>query len=117
MHSPLLNQASTTSQPSCQRFVGSKKVVGGKISSSTVGQWHVFIGRLGKDTEEDDIKDILVDSGISVTSIYNLKASQPWQEKSAAFRVAVSLKSRDSVMNSLLWPDNVEVRDWFFKPK
>jgi len=114
---PFVATTSTTLQPSLRKVVGSKKIDGGKLSASSVGQWHVFIGRIGKDTEEGDIKEFLEDSGVTVTSVYKLKATQPWQEKSAAFHVTVAIKCKDSIMDPMLWPDNVEVRDWFFKPR
>ena len=100
-----------------RKIVGSKKSVGGKLASSSVGQWHVFIGRLNKDTEETDIKEFLRGNDVEVVSVFKLKASQPWQDKSAAFRVSVALKCKDTIMCSDFWPDNVEVRDWVFKPK
>lgn len=107
------NQLSQTRR----KIVGSNKQGGGKIASSSGGQWHVFIGRLDKDTTESDMKEFLDDVGVEVVSIYKLKATQPWQDKSAAFRVSVALKCKDSIMCPDLWPDHIEVRDWVFKPK
>ena len=118
--SPLTSAAavglSSKDQPR-RRIIGSNKVTGAKISSASVGQWHVFIGRVDKNTDEDAIKDFLEFNNISVLEVRKLKAMQPWQEKSSAFHVSVSLKCKDDIMNADLWPDNVEVRDWVFKPK
>jgi len=100
-----------------RKIVGARKSDGAKITSSTAGQWHIFIGRLGKDTQESDIKEFLEENNVTVKSIFKLKAAQPWQETSAAFRVSVTLDCKDSIMNADLWPDNVEVRDWVFKQK
>ena len=77
----------------------------------------MFIGRLNKDTVEDDIKSFLTDNGLSVLEVRKLKPTQEWQEKSAAFRVSVALSCKEAVMNADMWPGNVEVRDWVFKPK
>ena len=82
-----------------------------------MGKWQVFIDRLNKDTTENDIKDFLESNNIVVTDVKKLDARQPWQEKSSTFRICVRLQCKDAIMNSDLWPDNIEVRDWFFKPK
>jgi len=102
-------------------IVGSKSTVG-KIVASEASvafnkSWHVFVGKLGKDVDEERLKDHLQDNGITVTEIRKLKATQPWQEKSSAFRVSVALACQDDIMNPDVWPENVKVRDWFFKPK
>jgi len=44
-----------------------------------------FIGRLGKDKQESDIKEFLEENNVTVKSIFKLKAAQPWQEKALPF--------------------------------
>jgi outer membrane murein-binding lipoprotein Lpp len=104
-----------------------RKIVGSRVdgpgvkskllATKEVRLWHVFIGRLGKDTTDVDLTDFLQENDIVVSEVRRLKANHEWQEKSAAFRVSVALSCKDSVMKPALWPGNVEVRDWFFKPR
>ena len=62
-------------------IVGSKSTVG-KIEASEASvafnkSWHVFVGKLGKDVDEESLKDHLQDNGITVTEMRKLKATQP----------------------------------------
>ena len=100
-----------------RKIVGVRKPEGSKIVASTKGVWHLFVGRLAKDTNEDELRDYLETNGISVSEVRKLKPNQEWQEKVSAFRLSISHKCKDTVMDADLWPDNVEVRDWVFKPK
>jgi hypothetical protein len=100
-----------------RKIVGSAKQPDAKLMSSSKGQWNIFVGRLGKDTGENDIKEFLEDCNIGVFSVRKLKPTQDWQEKSSAFCVTIALNCKDIIMDPAIWPDNVEVRDWVFKPK
>jgi hypothetical protein len=110
-------------QPPRRKVVGTRTPVGsnpGKLtasSSRSEKSWILFIGRLGKETEDSDLKEHLEENGISVIEIRKLAASKEWQQKSSAFRVSIGFDSKDAVMCADLWPDNVVVRDWFMKPK
>lgn len=90
-----------------------------KLTSSSSGPklCHVFVGRVHKDATEADIISQLEANGVKAEEVRKLKATQPWQEKSSAFRVSVSVKFKDVIMSAAIWSDNIEVRDWFFKPK
>ena len=113
-----------SSQPIPIKPVG-RKIVGARSDSSTKIAatpaaskfWHIFVGRVDKDTEELAIKEFLEGNGIIVAEVRKLKATKDWQANSSAFRVSVAFSCKDSVMSSDLWPENVVVRDWFFKPK
>jgi hypothetical protein len=100
-----------------RRITGNNKSSTTKITSSSIGKWYVFVGRLNKDTSENDLKDHLENNNISVLDIKKLDARQTWQEKCSAFRLCISLKCKDEIMSPDLWPDNSDVRDWIFKPK
>lgn len=105
-----------------RKIVGSRATTGLKINASESAQtanksWHVFVGKLEQDADESNLKDYLEENGVTVTEVRKLKPSQEWQKKSSAFRVCVAIDCRDSIMNPDLWPENVIVRDWFFKPK
>jgi len=78
-----------------RRIVGSNKSSSATFISSNLGQWNVFVGRLGKDTCEDEIRDYLNQNDISIVDVKKLSARQPWQEKSLAFRITISLRSKD----------------------
>jgi hypothetical protein len=94
---------------------GAAKLQDAKLKSSSSGQWCIFVGRLGKDTTEGDVTDFLDVRGIKAVDVRKLKATQEWQQKSAAFRVMIPVSCKDLVMDPSLWPDNVVVRDWLFK--
>ena len=113
--------SSSVSYSQRRKVFGSKKSNDLKIVSSVSRRpddddlyWHVYVGRLKKETTHDNIREFLIECGITPSSIHKLKAKEAWQEKSAAFHVAVPLENKDDVMNSDIWPDNVEVRDWIF---
>ena len=95
--------SSKADQPVRRKIIGLGKSDGMKLSASSKGQWNVFIGRLNKDTTEDDIKSFLTDNGLSVLEVRKLKTTQVWQEKSAAFRVSVALSCKEAVMNADMW--------------
>jgi len=103
------------------KVIGNKKVDNSnsiKVSASIINSsWHLFIGKLAIDTTEKELSDFLEGNGISVQKVSKIKATQKWHEKSAAFKVSVSAVNKDDIMNADLWPDLVEVRDWFFKPR
>ena len=107
--------------PLRRKIVGNKKDDNSNLikvcASVSNSSWHLFIGKLAVDTTEKGLSDFLEDNGITVQKVTKLKATQKWQEKSAAFKVSVSIVNKDDVMNADLWPDHVEVRDWFFKPR
>ena len=88
-----------------------------KLSRTKPSSWHIFIGKLEPETTEQDIKDHLLGNGITVSSIVKLKAVQKWHEKSAAFKISVEEQFKDNIMSADLWPENVEIRDWVFKPR
>ena len=111
------SSAGRVNDVSRRRIIGASKTSSAKVASASVGQWHVFIGRVNKDTDVNSIKEFLEENGISVLEVKKLTAKQTWQEKSAAFHVSVALRFKDAIMNADIWPDNVEVRDWYFKPK
>ena len=96
---------------------GTSKISASTTSSLTEKQWHVFIGKMNKDVDESDVKTYLEENDIAVTEVRKLKPLKDWQENHAAFRVSVKMSCKDSIMNCDLWPNNVVVRDWVFKPK
>ena len=115
-----------TSAPSViQPIMERRKITGtgtsaSKLSASSPSSskaWHIFVGRFGKDTAEEDVKEHLEENDVKVFTVSKVKPTKEWMEKSSAFRVSVDLKCKDMIMNSEIWPDNVEVIDWLFKAK
>jgi hypothetical protein len=105
-----------------RKIVGSKGASGSPsklVAAPSPGPktWHLFVGQLGKDVESSDLEELLADVGIKCVEVRKLSATQPWMERTSAFRVSVDIAAKDDVMNPAIWPDNVAVRDWFFKPK
>ena len=110
-------QPSTPSTRPLRRIIGNNKSSSSKISSATLGKWYIFAGHLDRNTSEADLKDHLESNGINVIEIKKLDPRQPWQDKSSAFKLCISLHCKDSIMNPDLWPDHSDIRDWYFKPK
>jgi len=107
----------TVSNCNIRKIAGSNKSSTSKISSSSLGKWYIFAGHLSKDTSEEDLKDYLESNNINVYEVKKLSPRQPWQEKSSAFKLCINLNCKDTIMNPELWPDQSDIRDWFFKPK
>jgi len=70
-----------------------------------------------KNTTETDIKEHLESNSFQVFESKKLEPKQPWQDKSSAFKLCISLSCKDSIMSPDLWPDHSDIRDWYFKPK
>jgi len=112
--------STTAPLPTVRKVVGTRPVdTTSKLAAAPAGPklWHVFVGRAHKDAEDKDIKEHLESKGITVSEVRKLKPTQEWQEKSSAFRVSVLYTCKDDVMSPDMWPENVQVRDWHFKPK
>jgi hypothetical protein len=119
--------AAVTTQSMRRKIIGSRAVdttsVPSKLSASpptttvTIKTWHIFVGKLNKECTKEDIKEFLEQNDISVSEVRKMEATRTWQKEHSAFRVSVALKCKDAVMMPALWPDNVEVRDWYFKPR
>ena len=62
----------------------------------------------------DDLQSFLIDSGIQVVSCFDCKTKFIG---SKAFRVCIAAKDRELFESPDIWPENVIVRDWFFKGK
>jgi hypothetical protein len=107
------------SRPPLKKIVGVKSSASKLTASGTAATRaaHFFIGKLDKDTTTDEIKEFLIDIGAEVIEVRKLKATEEWQKRSSAFRVMVEHKCKDMILCPDLWPEHVEIREWFFKPK
>ena len=75
------------------------------------------MGKLHKDSTEDNLTRFLEDNDITVLSVKKLSAKLPWQENYAAYFLSVDYKDKDSVLNRDIWPDIAVVRDWVYTSK
>ena len=81
-----------------RRLIGTNSTNGSLdklVASSDVQKtWHLFVGKLNKDATEEELKDYLSNSNISVIEIRKLKATQKWQENFSAFKLKYVWTSR-----------------------
>jgi hypothetical protein len=70
---PQVTESSSIGQGSSlssgRRVIGCNKSSSAKFTSSTQDKWHIFVGRLNKDTTVSDIKEYLESNNISVNDI------------------------------------------------
>jgi hypothetical protein len=102
-----------------RRIVGKMKADNAKdvkLKGAAIRAWHLYIGNLDKETDETVLKEHLEANDVEVIKIYKLKATKDWQKNTSAFKVIVNRKHKEAVFNEDIWPDDVDVRDWFFKP-
>lgn len=97
--------------------IGANTEVKSQLTTSKPKAWHLFVGKLHKDVNEEEVKEFLAEKNIEVTEVRKLEAKQTWQEAFSAFKVCVNIKFKDVVMNEDVWPEEADVRDWVFNPK
>ena len=68
-----------------------------KAAATKQNTWHVFVGRFESETAADDVRDLLEDNDITVVDCKELKKTQKWQERIAAFHIIVDHKDRLSL--------------------
>ena len=76
-----------------------------------------FVGRLHKDTAEDDLKVSMSAAGQHEPHAYKLKAKNGREFRTSALQVPCSIVSRDEIYNEATWPDGCEHGDWVFHKK
>jgi hypothetical protein len=77
------------------------------------------VDNLGASCTIDSVSEFLKENNIEVTSCFSSKSWMRLDERElvTSFRVCVPLRFKDRVMNSMLWPTGVMLRQWIFKPK
>ena len=100
-----------------RKIIGSSGNDKRKVKAAATKQktWYVFAGRFEAETTADDVRDLLEDNDMTVVDWKELKKTQKWQERFAAFRIIVDHKDKDSLVEEDIWPTGVEIRDWLFK--
>lgn len=76
-----------------------------------------FVGRLDMETSADDLTAYLTKAGIKEVRCSKLVAKNGYEFFSAAFRVSCDMSSIDLFYDESIWPEGVELRDWFFYNK
>ena len=76
-----------------------------------------FVGRLHKDTEEDELKEFLSEAGLKEVQVRKLQPPEGRVFYTAAFMVSCAGCCKDLFYNESTWPAGAEMRDWYFKSK
>lgn len=94
-----------------------KPVIGtGSATGSLVGcepSRDIFVYRVKKGTNEDDLQQFLVDAAISVTSISKVSHTDAAND---SFKVQIKAKDVKTVMNASFWPSGIGCRR-FISPR
>ena len=69
------------------------------------------INKLGKDKDKDGVEDKNEDKDATVAKV---KEFVPWY---SSFRVCIEAKDEARFLNDSIWPDDIVIRNWSFKPK
>ena len=96
-------------------IVGVSQSQGCTAPQSEPKSWHVFVGRLDPSITADDVKAYMEVASFVDIDVRPLEEKEKWQEKYAAFRIAINIKEKDRIFEKSIWPDGVTVRDWYFK--
>lgn len=84
-------------------------------SSGVVAEKSVFcVSNVSLDFNSDDVSAFLKDNDVTVLHCCPAKTKF---EDSSAFRVCIPTKDKTKFLCPDIWPENVIIRDWFFKPK
>lgn len=112
--------------PPASRLVSAPVLRGAKPSGTGKGQTAIqgvprritaFVGRLHKDTTEDELRDLLVSAGIEDAKCKKLEAKNGREFATAAFCVSCSITWNSIFYQSDTWPAGAELRDWVFYDK
>jgi len=76
-----------------------------------------YVGRLQKDTTEEDLTVYLSDVGMRGVVCKKLVSKDGKFYNTAAFYVTCSAESKDLFYNEACWLEGVEVRDWVYYSK
>ena len=107
-------------RPAAPILRGAKPVGTGRGQTAVQGvprRVTAFVGRLHKDTTEDDLRDLLVAAGIKDAQCKKLEAKNGREYATAAFRVSCSITWSNIFYPADTWPAGVELRDWVFYAK
>ena len=96
------------------KVIGRNSAANSKLkASTTVAEKAVFsVSNVSSEYEPDNIRDYLSENGIIVVSCFSAKTKYA---DSKSFRVCIAAKDRDRFLSPELWPENVILKDWFFK--
>ena len=84
-----------------------------KLSGAPEPSRDVFVYRVKKNTQADDIRDYMDDQGICVRDIKKISHEDAMFD---SFKVELKMADLTAVVNAQFWPEGVNVRR-FFKPR
>jgi len=79
------------------------------------------IDNIGLQYDENDIRSHVTSLGVKVFTCYEAKPRRRPDETPddvadrKAFRLCVNVDDRDQLLNPRVWPDSVQISDWFFR--
>ena len=76
-----------------------------------------FVGRLASDVSEKDLSDYLMNQGITDVYCRKLAPKTGMVFNTSAFKVSCSPDFAKLFYDETIWPDGVELRDWYVKQK
>jgi len=74
-----------------------------------------YVGKLKKDTSEEDLTKYLTDEGMRGVVCKKLMAKDGKTLKTAAFFVSCCPECSDLFYIDKCWPEGAELRDWIFR--
>ena len=103
-----------------QRKKNNKKVVtgtsreqSGNLKGAPEPSREVFVYRVVKGTEENDIQEYLEEKNIAIRGVQKVSKEEA---KFVSFRVEIKVSDMKKVLDSDFWPEGIHVRR-FFKPR
>ena len=103
-----------------RRLIGKKVNIDASDQSALVAVQRrvmAFVGRLHKDTTEDQLQSWLVTAGLQEVKCKKLSPKNGKEFNTAAFFASSAAASKDLFYNEQTWPAGCELRDWYIKTK
>jgi hypothetical protein len=85
-----------------------------KASNSIISKAVFCVSNVSTDYSSEDIQSFLQDNNVHVINVFDARTKF---EDSKSFRVCIASKDISDFLNPDIWPQNVIIREWFFKPK
>ena len=110
-------QKKASSRPKPQFKIRGSAVTNSDKIKSVPRVLAAYVGRLQKDTTEEDLTKYLTDVGMRGVVCKKLVSKDGKVYNTAAFYVTCCAESKELFYNEACWPEGVEVRDWVYYSK
>ena len=93
----------------CQRFVAAKTIIKKAV---------FCVDNLSTSLTVDDLKQFVAGMSVDIITCFSVKPrrlrnkTEPAADR-AAFRLCITEKDRDRLLNESMWPDSVVISEWF----